>query len=201
MKIFGLTGPSGSGKAVVGAAFSARGIPVLDTDAVYHAWIEKPSACTEELSKAFGETVLNADGSINRRALAAIVFADDEKKQERLNTLNRITHRYVLESCDAWLAEQSKSGVCAAVIDAPLLIEAGLHLTVDSVIAVLAPRGVRLARIMKRDGISENAAKARISSQKPDAFYREHADFVFVNDGSLDDADRFVEGIASNLVK
>ena len=200
MKIFGLTGPSGSGKAVLGAAFIARGIPVLDTDAVYHTWIEKPSACTEELSNAFGKEVLNADGSINRRALAAVVFADDEKKAERLSTLNGITHRYVLESCHAWLEEQRSVGARAAVIDAPLLIEAGLHLTADSVIAVLAPLDVRLARIMKRDGISKDAAIARISSQKPDAFYKEHADFVFVNDGSLDDADRFVESIASKIV-
>lgn len=199
MKILGLTGPSGSGKAVIGAAFSSRGIPVLDTDAVYHAWIEKPTACTQELAAVFGHAVLNSDGGIDRRRLAAIVFADDGEKTARLDRLNRITHRYVLESCRIWLEEQKKLGCRAAVIDAPLLIEAGLHMTCDAVIAVLAPREVRLSRIVLRDGISREAAEARVSSQKPDAFYEEHADFIFVNDGSVADADRFVEKLVLDL--
>ena len=93
MKILGLTGPTGSGKAVVGAAFSSRGIPVLDTDAVYHKWIASRTPCTEELASAFGKEVLCEDGSVDRRRLAAIVFAQDEKKEERLTILNRITHR------------------------------------------------------------------------------------------------------------
>ena len=87
-----------------------------------------------------------------------------------------------------------------AVIDAPLLIEAGLHKISHAVIAVLAPSDVRLMRIVNRDGISKEAASARISSQKPDAFYREHADFVFVNDSNLEDVDRFVESIVAKFV-
>lgn len=200
MKILGLTGPSGSGKAVVGAAFSSRGIPVLDTDAVYHGWIDTKSACTEELKNAFGENILREDGSVDRRRLAAIVFADDGNKDARLQTLNRITHRYVLESCQKWLHEQKKSGRRAAVIDAPLLIEAELHKKCDAVIAVLAPKEVRLARILLRDGISKEAAEARISSQKPDSFYRAHADFVFMNDGEIVDADSFVETVVLKTI-
>lgn len=200
MKILGLTGSSGSGKAVVGRAFSVRGIPVLDTDAVYHGWIERPTDCTEALSEAFGKEILASDGSVDRPRLAAIVFSGDEKEQERLEILNRITHRYVLESCSAWLKEQEKEGSRAVVIDAPLLIEAGLHKTCDHVIAVLAPRETRLARIMARDGISRDKAEARLSAQKPDGFYKEHADFVFVNDGEIADAERFAEIVISNIL-
>lgn len=201
MKILGLTGPSGSGKAVVGQAFLTQNIPVLDTDAVYHGWIEKPSACTEALASAFGNEVLAPDGSVDRPKLAATVFLNDGKREERLATLNRITHAFVLKSCDEWLATQEKLGASAAVIDAPLLIEAGLHLRCDAVIAVLAPPDLRLSRIVARDGISREAAEARIASQKPDGFYREHASFVFVNDGDVSAAGRFVEAVIKTIFK
>lgn len=200
MKILGLTGPSGSGKAIVGKALSARGIPVLDTDAVYHGWIEQPTPCTAELADAFGKEILAPDGSVDRPRLASIVFSGDETEKERLMTLNRITHRYVLESCRNWLEEQKARGRRAAAIDAPLLIEAGLHKTCDHVITVLAPRELRLARIMVRDGISREKAEARISAQKPDAFYESAADVVFVNDGSLADAERFVENLILSIL-
>ena len=199
MKILGLTGPSGSGKAVVGAAFTAHGIPVLDTDAVYHGWIERPTPCTAALAQAFGDGVLASDGSIDRKALAAVVFADDGKREERLATLNRITHAFVLKSCDEWLEDQASRGARAAVIDAPLLIEAGLDRRCDAVISVLAPRDVRCARIQARDGISSAAAEARIRAQKTDEFYREHADFVFVNDGAPTEAEPFVTSVMQRI--
>ena len=200
MKILGLTGPSGSGKAVVGAAFFASGIPVLDTDAVYHAWINAPTPCTEALAAAFGNEILFSDGSVNRPSLAATVFANDGKKEERLATLNRITHAFVIQSCDEWLVKQEALGAKAAVIDAPLLIEAGLHRRCDAVVAVLAPRDVRLARIIARDGITREAAEARIASQKPDEFYRDNAQFVFVNDGDPSAAEPFVKAVMQGIL-
>ena len=200
MKILGLTGPSGAGKAIVGEAFMTHGVPVLDTDRVYHAWIDQPSPCTEALAAAFGNSVLAQNGSIDRKKLAAVVFADDEKREERLATLNRITHAFVLKSCDKWLAMQEERGARAAVIDAPLLIEANLHLRCDAVIAVLAPASLRSARIQKRDGITKEAAEARIRAQKPDAFYREHADFVFVNDGDLSAVTPFVDAVTQSIL-
>ncbi|MBE6656409.1 MAG: dephospho-CoA kinase [Ruminococcaceae bacterium] len=201
MKILGLTGPSGSGKAVVGQRFSERGIPVLDTDAVYHAWIERPTPCTEELARTFGKEILTPDGAVDRKRLAAIVFSDDDAEKTRLRTLNAISHRYVLESCRTWLEEQKKAGKRACIIDAPLLIEAELHKACDYVIAVLAPREIRLDRIVKRDGISREAAEARILAQKQDEFYKAHADFLFVNDGSLSMAQEFVEAVISNIFR
>ena len=147
-----------------------------------------------------GKEILAPNGSVDRRCLSSIVFSGDTEEEGRLQLLNRITHRYVLESCRAWLAEQEKSGRRAAVIDAPLLIEAGLHRSCDHVIAVLAPRNVRLERVMVRDGISRDRAEARVSAQKSDEFYCDHADFVFVNDGSLIDAERFAEDFISKIL-
>lgn len=199
MVVLGLTGPTGAGKAVVGEAFRARGIPVLDTDKVYHLFISGPSRCTEELRGAFGDGVISADGGINRRALAAIVFSGDENEKANKEKLNAITHRYVIEACEKWLREQEEKGGSAAVIDAPLLIESDLYLRCDYVIAVLAPRELRLARIMMRDGISSVAANARINAQPSDEFYKEHAQFVFFNDRTTEEARSFVNTLVAGI--
>jgi dephospho-CoA kinase len=185
MLVLGLTGPSGSGKGVVGKVFSEKGIPVLDTDAVYHALIDRPTSCTEELKNAFGDTILSCNGGVDRRRLAAIVFDPADEKKEKLLLLNKITHRYVLDTCRAWLKEQERKGCRASVIDAPLLCESGFDKECDRVIAVLAPRQTRLARIMLRDSLTVAAAEERLSSQQADAFYEEKADFLLRNDDSL----------------
>lgn len=199
MLVLGLTGPSGAGKGVVGEVFRAKRIPVLDTDKVYHLLIGGPSRCTEELKMAFGDAVISTNGGIDRRALAKIVFSGDAEEKEKKEKLNRITHRYVIAVCEDWLSEQKNKGVCAAVIDAPLLIESELHLRCDYVIAVLASREVRLARIMMRDGLAYEAANARLSAQPEDAFYREHAQFVFCNDKTTAEARSFVTNLLTSL--
>ena len=204
MLVLGLTGPSGAGKGLVGEALSARGFPVLDTDAVYHTLVSVSSPCTQELADCFGAEILTENGSIDRRRLAAIVFCGGEEEKTRKSRLNAIAHRYVLERCDAWLSEQRERGVRAAVIDAPLLIEAGMHRTSDLVLAVLAPYDIRLSRIMLRDGLSEVAARARLDAQPRDDFYRRHASLIFVNDGAADavaDFIRTVEDAVQNYQK
>ena len=199
MTVIGLTGPTGSGKGVLAEAFRKQGIPVLDTDAVYHEWIAHPSPCVDELVDAFGESVRGADGGIDRPALAAVVFCGTAAGEERLALLNSITHRYVIKSIWVWLKEQEKDKKRCAVIDAPLLIEAGVDRICDKVIAVIAPAELRLARIMMRDGISEPRARARIQAQKSDDFYTTRAQFVFVNDGAPTAANAFALDVINRL--
>ena len=182
MKILGLTGPSGSGKGFLANIFYSFGIPYLDTDAVYHGLVSSPSLCTRELETVFGDFVLNDDGSLNRKKMAAYVFSGDNQQEERLATLNRITHRYVLDEVRVWLNQRAKEGYKAAIIDAPLLYESGFDKQCDFVIAVLAPRKLRLARIIKRDGMDELSALSRLNAQPSDTFYRERADFIIDND-------------------
>ncbi len=199
MIVIGVTGPSGSGKSFVREAFCARGIPVLDADAVYHGWIDRQTPCTQALARAFGKEILSPSGGIDRKKLANVVFCGGNTEKERLRLLNGITHPYVLESCRCWLEEQNKQGKEAAVLDAPLLIESGLNQKCDHVIAVLAPEALRVSRIMARDGLTEAAAKSRIAAQKDDGFYKSHADFIFVNDGTGEAAERFVASLLLNL--
>lgn len=199
MLVIGLTGPSGSGKGALGKAFAKRGVPSLDTDAVYHELVDRPTACVKELAKAFGDFILDENGALCRAALASYVFCGTDEQKDRLTVLNTITHKYVLDACRAWLDAQKKKGYKAAIIDAPLLYESGFDQECDTVIAVLAPTEVRLARIMLRDSLSAEKARARILAQPNDDFYRSRADFIVSNDKDTAFLDEEAKNIAEKL--
>ncbi len=184
MKIIGLTGQSGAGKGAVAALFAEHGIPAVDTDAVYHELLIPPSPCLDELTAEFTDAILAPDGTLDRQALAALVFEQTEIGRQRHKRLNEITHRYVIERTIALLAEYEKQGCKAAIIDAPLLIEAGLHHKCDQVIAVLADRDVRIARLMQRDNRSREQICARLNAQPDVSFYIEHANMLIYNNGT-----------------
>jgi len=198
MLVLGLTGPTGAGKGAVSALFAQLyGVPAIDTDAVYHQLLIPPSVCLNELVTAFGASILNPDGTLNRPALSAIVFSDTTR--EKQTQLNHITHKYVLDRSREMLADYRQAGMHAALVDAPLLYESGFDAECDAVIAVLAPREVRKERIIKRDGLSEERAVARLNMQKPDRFYTDKTDFVVINDGDMDALRRQVERLVQQL--
>lgn len=178
MFVLGLTGGSGAGKGYVSALFDEYGISSLDTDTVSREVTVRGSECLLELCSFFGEKILNEDGTLDRAALAKIAFSDSEK----LAKLNEITHKYILASVRRWLAEREKAGAFAAIVDAPQLFESGFDRCCDYIIAVTAPRKKRLERIIKRDGITEEAALRRMANQHDDLFFRAHSDFVIIND-------------------
>jgi dephospho-CoA kinase len=186
VKIIGLTGQSGAGKSLLASLFLENGIPVVDADAVYHELLVPPSSCLDELRAEFTDAVIKADGTLNRPALAAIVFEASEAGRARLSRLNEITHRYVSEHTLTLLDGYADEGYTAAVIDAPLLIEAGLHQKCDRVIAVLADREVRIERLMARDGLDRERITARLDAQPDVSFYIEHADVLQYNNGTAD---------------
>lgn len=190
MKILGITGRSGSGKGYVCALFAKHAIPTVDTDAIVHALYRENDACIVELEHAFG-ALRSEDGSIDRKKLAQIVFSDRSK----LAQLNAIVHRYVTEEVKRLCACYEQEGVAAVLVDAPQLYEAHLETVCDHVIAVVAPEPLRVERIRKRDGLTEEGAQARLTSQLDDAYFRSHADTVIVNDGDSD-----VEGQVAALL-
>ena len=182
MLLIGLTGPSGSGKSTVSQLFSSFGLPVLNADAIYHTLLTPPSDCLSDLTECFGREILSPDGTLNRAALAAVVF-DDPRELEKLN---HITHSHVLRDVRRQLKKMRENGVPAAIFDAPQLFESGADRECNIVVSVLADEDIRLQRILRRDGISEEAAIRRMRAQKSDLFFRTHSDYIIENNLGAD---------------
>jgi len=184
MKVIGLCGRSGSGKSTVSSFFHSLGFPIIDTDKVYHEILAEKGDCVKELSSIFGDTILDKNGFINRRALADIVFMSEEK-EKRQEILNAITHKYVLSRVEQTIDQLIDEGKKTVFVDVPLLFESGFNRLCDFVVCVVADDDVRLSRLSIRDGVSEDEIRSRISSQISDIFLIEHSDFVIYNNGDL----------------
>ena len=186
MIIIGITGQSGSGKGNLAHEFEALGYIHADADKIYHALLEENEELKAALVKEFGEDV-RTDGRIDRKKLGAKVFG--KKNARKLLKLNKIAHKYVSKKYIKLIIDAKERGEKGIIIDAPLLLEARLDKICDATIAVICGEEIRMERIMKRDGISEEAARLRLSSQKPLEFYTCACDYIFLNDGSESAAD------------
>lgn len=179
----GLTGPTGSGKSELSAWLAAQGAAIIDCDALAREVTVAGHPCLAKLAEAFSPQILRPDGSLDRARLASLAFSSE---QGRL-LLDSITHPYILALCHEREAAAVAAGYTCVVWDAPLLFESGLDADCTETVAVLASPETRLARIMARDGIAEDAARVRMMAQPDDAFYRDQATAVLQNDGTLDD--------------
>lgn len=181
MTTIGLTGPTGSGKTTVLTALEDLGCRGVDCDALYHRLLETSPDLQKELTDAFGRGILNHRGGVNRKALGRAVYA----APGGLDRLNALTARYLLPALDREVEQAHRAGAVGVVIDAIRLLESGLDARCAATVAVVAPPEVRLARIMARDGISEEYALARMAVQPPPEYYVNRCHHVIVNDGSL----------------
>ncbi len=179
--ILGLTGPTGSGKSVVSGVLQSHGAAIIDADAVSRKIVEKGEPCLAALTEEFGNDILSADGTLNRHALAEKAFATDEKTAR----LTAITHPFILSRMREEMHVAVENENALIVLDAPLLFESGLHADCDKTVVVIADRAARLARICKRDGISEAAASDRMARQPEEFFYTSRANRVIRNDGDI----------------
>lgn len=195
MKIIGLCGSSGSGKGTVAEILAEHGVRCIDTDAVYREITSYPSQCLAELSRVFGDGILNADGSLNRQALAKTALATDENAKK----LNSVTHKYVISECRRIIEAYRASDIGFVAIDAPMLFESGLDKDCDITIAVVCDRETEIERIIHRDGIDRNTAELRLSRQKSNDFYYENCNIVIDNSGSLDSLRKETERVFSEI--
>lgn len=182
MKIIGITGPSGAGKGVCCEYLASLDFPWIDTDKVYHQLIDMDTPCSRELILAFGSGIETNGGGIDRKALAAVVFSDPSHKKTEL--LNHITHKYVRTETMRLLETYKAQDAKAATVDAPLLFEASFDELCDFCIAVIAPREIRLERIVARDRLSRERAEARIDAQKTDDYYTSRSKYTIINDSN-----------------
>lgn len=183
IRVVGLTGPTGAGKSCVAECFREKGVPIVDADRVARQVTEPHTDCLSALCEAFGDTILNADGTLNRRELATLAFATPENAER----LNRITHPAIMAAIKQQLEDLADDGHPLAVLDAPLLYEAGADALCDRIIAVTAPAETRLSRIMARDGITREAATRRMSAQPNDEFYTREGVTVLVNNTTCEE--------------
>ncbi len=177
MKIYGLTGKSGAGKSTVAKLLEEKGFFVIDGDKAARVITEKGSAVLSLLTKRFGEDIIFADGTLDRKKLAERAFCSKENTLE----LNRITHTEIDTIFRKQIAEAQKLGYESCVIDAAALLESPSAALCEKIIVVTAPEEIRLERILKRDGISKQQAMIRINAQKSDEYYNQRADIIIRN--------------------
>ncbi len=178
MKVIGLTGGIGSGKSTVSFYLSQKGFYIIDADKMAHELTEKGSPCLSGLVAAFGDEILFEDGSLNRKKLGTIVFADDEKKA----ILEELTTKVIVKKISDEISELRKNNKYDIIIlDVPLLFETGMDSLADYVWLVVADDDVRVSRVMARDGISEEQVRLRIKNQMSTELKAKHATEIIDN--------------------
>lgn len=175
--IIGITGPTGSGKTTLLNLLSQQGALILDCDQIYHDLLKTDPVLLHAIDARFPGCV--NDAGLDRKKLGEIVFSDNAALQD----LNHITHSFVYEA----VLSKLKNAPSLTAIDAIGLFEGGLAQLCDVTVAVTAEESIRIARLIARDGISEEYAKMRIRSQKDPADFAKVCDYVLENNGTQAD--------------
>ena len=175
MFVIGITGGTGAGKTTALEVFRNLGGLSLDCDEIYHQLLVKNADLNAELSECFPGVLV--DGVVDRKKLGKLVF----RSPSALFKLNDITHKYVDDEVKREIANWRKRGGKFAAVDAIALLESDVSKRCDVLVGVIAPEDVRIARIMRRDGIDAAQARQRISAQKPNSFFIENCDYILHN--------------------
>jgi dephospho-CoA kinase len=206
----GLTGGIACGKTVVGEMFAARGARVIQADRIAHELMQPGGAVYKQVVLHFGREVLEPDGGINRKKLAEAAFgqpaAGTSAPAPRVEELNRIVHPAVIAVQNEWMADIGRRDPNAiAMVEAALILEAGVAHNFDKMVVVTCSRGVRLQRFAQRLQLDAGAARQemerRMAAQMPDEEKARRADYIIDNSGSLADTERQVDRIMQELRK
>lgn len=193
MKIIGLTGGIASGKSTVSAYLKSKNIPVIDADIESKRVLDVGNDAYYDVIREFSDSILNEDKTVNRKKLAEIVFKD-KKLVEKLNS---IIHPRVIERTNSMLEELRRKNVPIAVVDAPLLIEAGMQKITDEVWVVYTPYEIQIARAMLRDNSTREQVENKIKNQAPFEEKAKYADKIIRNDGTIEELYAQVDKILS----
>lgn len=191
----GLTGGVGSGKSTVSAMLADRGAGVIDYDQLAREAAEPGTAALAEIARRFGESVITVDGTLDRPALGAVVFADDDARAD----LEAITHPAIREL--ALARETALRGHGVVVHDHPLLAETNLAPRCDLVVVVDVPESVQVQRLIELRGMTESDARARLGAQIEREERLAVADVVVVNTGSIKDLEAQVDELWARITQ
>jgi dephospho-CoA kinase len=185
-----ITGGIGAGKSAALAAFARHGAAVVSSDEIVHRLLREDEEVRAAMRERFGDRVFGANGTISRGAVAQIVFAD----RQQLAWLEELLHPRVAREYLRWREELGRlpdpPALCATEV--PLLYEVGGETRFDAVVAISAPQDLRA----RRANVSLTERSERLI---PDEEKLRRADFAYVNDGSLDELDAFVQGVVAHL--
>ncbi len=190
-----LTGGIATGKSYVRARVASRGVPTLDADALVHEQLAAGTEAAAEVVRRFGEGVLGADGAVDRRVLAALVFEGERARRD----LEAILHPRVYARIEQWESLQAEAGARWTLADIPLLFETGRERDFDRVIATICAPDEQVRRVMARSGCSEAAARSRVAAQWPAATKAARATDVVDTGGTFERTDRQVDAICQKL--
>lgn len=198
MAVIGLTGNIASGKSLVSGILKKMGALVIDADLIAREIVEPGTVQWQQIREAFGDDVLNPNLTINRSYLAGKVFGSSGLMQK----LNNITHPVIVKKITAEINKFRSENIILSsllVVDAPLLIETGLHRFVDQTWVVYVPIEVQIERLMQRDNLTCEQAVKRINSQMSAEKKKEYADAVIDNTGNIDSTRKTVEKLWGQL--
>lgn len=191
MLIVGLTGNIASGKSAVAARLADHGAVIVDSDILAREVVEPGRPALAVIAHRWGDVVLRPDGALNRAALRRIVFADPAERA----ALDAIVHPAVGRLRAAAIETARRRGEWIVVCDIPLLFEAGLENTVDTIVLVDAPKNTRRERLIRDRHLAPTEADAMIAAQMPAESKRARAHHIVENDGSLDELDARVDAL------
>jgi len=196
MRVFGLTGNIGSGKSTVAAMLRDAGIPVLDADRISRQVTAPGERAYDPVVRSFGKEIVRDDGSIDRKRLGEIVFADPASRER----LEKITHPAILEAMKEAIDGIEREGHHAAVVEAALIHESGRKGLFEAVISVTCDRETAISRLAARDGMSRGQVEARLRAQMDAGRKAEASDYVIDNSGEIEATRRQVAALAGELL-
>lgn len=195
MKRVALTGGIATGKSYVRRRLDAAGVPTIDADQLARDVVAPGTPGLEAVRARFGGGVIAVDGSLDRAALAAVIFGDAEARR----ALETIVHPAVRARTNDWLAAREREGATLAVADIPLLYETGRDQAFDEVIVVACAPATQLERLMSRDGLSEADARRRLAAQLPIEEKAARGTYVIRTDGTFANTDAQTSAVLSRL--
>jgi dephospho-CoA kinase len=194
LRLIGLTGGIGTGKSTVARLIAARGVPVIDADTLAREAVQPGSPGLAAIASAWPDAMA-PDGSLDRGRLGRIVFSDRAARAR----LEAMLHPRIAELADARVRALARAGHRLAFYEASLLVETGRHRDMDGLVVVDAPEPERIARVMRRDGLTAAEVGARLAAQAPVAEKRRVATRVIENGGDLASLSRQVDELLADL--
>ena len=193
----GITGGIGSGKSFVSACLQSKGVCVVSADELARKAVMPGTAAYRQIVDYFGDRILSADKTLNRQKLRGIITRDKEKKEK----LEQFVHPEVFLQMDQAFQEAEKRHDPVIAYEIPLLFETGMEGYFDYVLTVSVDRGIRIRRLMERDRISKEEARALIAIQMPEEKKIEKSDFVIDNNGSVDRTRDRIDRFYQNFIR